>query len=423
MAPMLGRYLSQVYDEPSQKYFETNPTLDLNRTNHILVYRGSFNPPHRGHLAVVEHVLCQCRHYLNIVATLVAPRTDASLEDTVQRKSDGEKRRLLNFEERRCLWASDPNFPETACVVKGYGDDLECSLRRVKKLAEQDGVKIRFVDIFGPDCICPEASFGCEMAIMTDVARAASWDCDKLPKFCGMSSWGEDWANGRKRFRGGVKAVVDPEEPPSALLLLYASADESGIWTDPISDDSPSPLSPDLKQSFSTQLDHLARYSQVLACHKRKDGKLRSLRICRATPTQSEPFRGISSTEIQQSIMQMKGYRLKAALEKMALSPQRLWSMLLPAGLRETETGLKQCVDDMWLTTSTKKVLHGLKRKAEQVGGPGEWNVERKRSCSVSVCFGTHLSNERADSEARAVPAADLEAFARHCRTWRDRFE
>ena len=77
--PTLGRYLSTILDgndKGVQFRFKQNPQLDRSRANVILVYYGSFNPPHRGHLAVLWHAYYQLAKELNIVAAVIRPFHD-----------------------------------------------------------------------------------------------------------------------------------------------------------------------------------------------------------------------------------------------------------------------------------------------------------------------------------------------------------
>ena len=78
---LLAPYIRQVYkrtliDAPTnheEQVFgcpETAPRLDSSRVNRILVYPGSFNPPHRGHLHLLSHVFHHGVPDLNVVAAI-----------------------------------------------------------------------------------------------------------------------------------------------------------------------------------------------------------------------------------------------------------------------------------------------------------------------------------------------------------------
>lgn len=78
---LLAPYIQQAYsqkliDIPSpteEQVFgpqQTAPRLDSTRANRIIVYPGAFNPPHRGHLHLLNHVFYHGVPDLNVVAAI-----------------------------------------------------------------------------------------------------------------------------------------------------------------------------------------------------------------------------------------------------------------------------------------------------------------------------------------------------------------
>ena len=57
---------------------ECRPTLRKDRHNKVLLYLGSFHPPHKGHMAVLQSAFFECRERENIVAAFVVVRGDSS---------------------------------------------------------------------------------------------------------------------------------------------------------------------------------------------------------------------------------------------------------------------------------------------------------------------------------------------------------
>ncbi|KAL7620705.1 hypothetical protein AAE478_009700 [Parahypoxylon ruwenzoriense] len=58
---------------------ETAPLLRRDRTNHVIVYNGCFNPPHRGHLANLRHAYQHSGGDMNVVGAIVLVAPDAYL--------------------------------------------------------------------------------------------------------------------------------------------------------------------------------------------------------------------------------------------------------------------------------------------------------------------------------------------------------
>ncbi|KAF3057350.1 hypothetical protein GL218_05965 [Daldinia childiae] len=147
--------------------------LARGRTNHVLLYNGCFNPPHRGHLAHLVHAIRHAGPDLNIVGAVVLVADDLYLKW----KLAGQRGALnLKLKQRIRLWEGELELiPEgERCWVlsetlwPGHADKLE-------QLFKKDGVDVEFVRLAGGDKVRVAAVehgvWGCQRVITTDVSR------------------------------------------------------------------------------------------------------------------------------------------------------------------------------------------------------------------------------------------------------------
>ncbi|KAL9009023.1 MAG: hypothetical protein Q9173_005913 [Seirophora scorigena] len=386
--PTLGEYLDAIYLPKLHKRmkfvcgesvssndgayrFKQDPELSTERTNVILVYRGTFNPPHRGHLAVLWHAYTQLAKDLNVIAAIVYPMSEERVKTKCAAYPRGE-RRVIPLSDRGRLWREDPNFPPWAWVnehIDGGRHELE---KRLKKLARKDGCRIRIADLWGPDCCGPDDQLNdrSEMRIVSDIAREADFDHqDGLEQFsrrgfgpwvldnelawCGstcaetkdqmLSQWNElqrqqQIAAGEERARMAVAEKFNSVFDMSASIV-HGASDLATAKVDGLlglvgeTADQP-PAAPKADQEWLTKhLAGLGSPKSSSVCRLARAEYLKTLRFLRATPGQYAPFRGISSSIVQNLMRDLEGYKLLSALESVALSPKLLWDMLLPWAL------------------------------------------------------------------------------------------
>jgi FAD synthase len=83
----LGTYIESCHNTYSfcrdgvfdQGITHLRPRLESNRTNRVLLYPGSFNPPHRGHEALLNRAFA-CSHDINAIAAIILPLDDSRVE-------------------------------------------------------------------------------------------------------------------------------------------------------------------------------------------------------------------------------------------------------------------------------------------------------------------------------------------------------
>ncbi|KAK6067965.1 hypothetical protein SCUP515_09878 [Seiridium cupressi] len=188
----------------SDKKAATTPVPMLRRgcTNRIIYYIGSFNPPHLGHLALIDHVFSNTNHAsslasftppaadtLNAVALVAIPHGEywirrklrkaqfwATAEDQVPALHlDIDQRAKLLRDgipedlKRKGVWA----FPEDLGEWWTFHP-------RLRDLCERDGFELEFVELLGPDYVLqtfPQCS-GMHGVVTSNVCRKADFVVD-----------------------------------------------------------------------------------------------------------------------------------------------------------------------------------------------------------------------------------------------------
>lgn len=120
--------------------------LQYERNNLILVYGGSFNPPHRGHIDVL---LSGLRPEVGALAIVVLPCEDYLLRNKMVNSDSGF---FLRMQRRAEVWdamSAVPKdrvwiWPSTYFPFKPMIEALTC-------LAMMDGFKVDFLHMIGPD--------------------------------------------------------------------------------------------------------------------------------------------------------------------------------------------------------------------------------------------------------------------------------
>ncbi|KAL8988115.1 MAG: hypothetical protein Q9169_008610 [Polycauliona sp. 2 TL-2023] len=153
----------------------TSPILHSGRCNRILMYPGSFNPPHHGHLELLQHAFGDCGSDLNVIAAIIVPLNDNSLE----RKTRNERNaKVFTKAERVRLWQD--MVPSDWYWV--YDRDTKKWSEFRKTLvadAGKDGFEIDFMVLVGSDYVtrdaAPTGAWSCKNFIVSDISRPADF--------------------------------------------------------------------------------------------------------------------------------------------------------------------------------------------------------------------------------------------------------
>ncbi|CEI41870.1 hypothetical protein FVEN_g3804 [Fusarium venenatum] len=120
--------------------------LKKGQDNLILVYGGSFNPPHRGHLDVLLSAL---HPLVNAVAVVVLPSEDFHLRHKL---ANSHPEFFMSRKTRAALWAEMPQVPkDNVWIWSETWYPFLTFMEAAHRLCETDGYKIVFSHLIGPD--------------------------------------------------------------------------------------------------------------------------------------------------------------------------------------------------------------------------------------------------------------------------------
>ena len=190
--PMVSIYPTSPPDNPIFDSIHSSPMLEKTRTNRVLVYPGSFNPPHRGHLHLLKHAFTRGTHDLNVIAAIILPRSDQGVANKVKAEKGNF---MFGIDERSLLWKQDICFPPWAWVYNDSTTYFNKFSQRLIRATGKDGYLLEFVFLYGAGFAAPSSPpdpvDGCKTIILCDAARAAEYQrsSGRLKDFDGCTKW------------------------------------------------------------------------------------------------------------------------------------------------------------------------------------------------------------------------------------------
>ena len=182
---------------PSDSYFTSPkhaPVLHRNRENKIIMYTGSFNPPHLGHIELAFHTFL--RSSSTTIAVVLLP-----LRDRLKAK-DGAMingKVFATEKEQRIALLQNDLLQRWTWFYKGHRTDLERYGTTLIEEAKKDGFQVSFVVLAGSDKFEREKVeskpfwiSGWGEIITSDITRASSlFNGPKRPprRLPGCRSW------------------------------------------------------------------------------------------------------------------------------------------------------------------------------------------------------------------------------------------
>ncbi|KAJ9269156.1 hypothetical protein DTO212C5_4839 [Paecilomyces variotii] len=195
----LRHYLQMAYkevhltwDAALSSVGQVEAILQPDHENLILVYGGTFNPPHRGHIDVL---LSGLRPEVNALAIVILPCEDYLLRNKmVKSPSDF----VLHMQRRADIWEAIPSIPkDRVWVWTSTYFPFKPMIEALIRLTKADGFTLAFAHMIGPDnlrlddplMILPYVS---PRILVTNKARyvAAQFSPDGVPRvWHGFGEW------------------------------------------------------------------------------------------------------------------------------------------------------------------------------------------------------------------------------------------
>ncbi|PNY26982.1 Uncharacterized protein TCAP_03092 [Tolypocladium capitatum] len=293
--------------DPSQRPFNNGeaqdpPLLRPNRAhNHILLYPGCFNPPHRGHVALLNHVLRNAGADLSLVAAVIVFTDD----DKLAAKNRKEKQPLLLSKAKRAeLWRGAAIASDRVWVFGGLEDSWRGLREQLQRNLVRQKIDLRFLLLVGPDWISARSvtdpkSWGCVEAVTSDISRPVDFRCPnslrQLPKCSPWASYS---------YQSSGQSSMATAETPSETPVDGSNSAPDPVYTSTVA-----------VSACQTLRKPLRRY-RFVPCELRDH-------------PQGE---GPSSTEIRRIIATCGREQLEGELSEFALSPSLLAIYALEGG-------------------------------------------------------------------------------------------
>ncbi|KAF5000415.1 hypothetical protein FGRMN_1746 [Fusarium graminum] len=297
------------------------PLLRPRGVNRILLFPGSFNPPHQGHLDLLKHVFDNAGEDLNIIAAIIVVTDDDRLEMKMEDKNTSI---ILPRKQRANLWRGNGIPVDWAWVYNntelswpGFRANLVRELRK-------DRIELKFMLLCGPDAITGDGGYNpecwdCPDSITSDVSRPVDFRYpNTLRQLAGCTPW-EKLRYDRAQLERHIRAKFRGQQDSSQNSLESYERENTNQ-----------------KIAVETELAKvLTRLNVISVCRQQRAKKRGTVRFILCN-LEKRPSDAPSSTKIRKIIENSPQEELERNLEGVALHPDLLVEYLkdLPSPVR-----------------------------------------------------------------------------------------
>lgn len=168
--------------------------LSAEGRNRVLIFPGTFNPPHIGHLQLLDSVLQDAMGPLAIRAVIVFPHDDYPVRQKVEQE---ELPFCLEKKARVRLWKESGYMFTNTWFYTDSKQSLKGLQRQLQKNLKERGIQLSYMLLYGPDWMSYRglyhpSQWHCKEAITSDISRLVDF---RLPSTLRQLPGCRPWIN------------------------------------------------------------------------------------------------------------------------------------------------------------------------------------------------------------------------------------